>query len=357
VSYGQSRVQVVWNRIILPDTSSLTLDNLVGTDPAGYAGLEDGVDWHWDRIFAGAALTTLLGIGGSLQGWPIGIFLITLGLLVLLFVRRVKGAILIAILSGTVLSVIIEAVAHIGAHDATDNPAGWMLNVPQFTAFAAPDLGLIGRVDLFGGFNSAGAGLGLVLIVFSLLLADFFDTMGTIVAVGAEGDLLDESGNPPRTQEILLVDSIAAIAGGVGSVSSNTSYIESAAGVGEGARTGLASVVTGAAFLVSLFLAPLVNMVPSEAATPALFFVGFLMMSQISQVEWDDPEEGIPAFLTLALMPFTYSITVGIGAGFISYALIKLVRGKACQVHPLMWVVAVAFAIYFAQGAISSLLA
>ena len=298
-----------------------------------------------------------LGIGGSLQGWPIGIFLITLGLLVLLFVRRVKGAMLIAILSGTVLSVIIEAVAHIGAHDATDNPAGWMLNVPQFTAFAAPDLGLIGRVDLFGGFNSAGAGLGLVLIVFSLLLADFFDTMGTIVAVGAEGDLLDESGNPPRTQEILLVDSIAAIAGGVGSVSSNTSYIESAAGVGEGARTGLASVVTGAAFLVSLFLAPLVNMVPSEAAAPALFFVGFLMMSQISQVEWDDPEEGIPAFLTLALMPFTYSITVGIGAGFISYALIKLVRGKARQVHPLMWVVAVAFAIYFAQGAISSLLA
>ncbi len=298
-----------------------------------------------------------LGIGGSLQGWPIGIFLITLGLLVLLFVRRVKGAMLIAILSGTVLSVIVEAVTHIGAHDATDNPAGWMLNVPQFTAFAAPDLGLIGRVDLFGGFNSAGAGLGLVLIVFSLLLADFFDTMGTIVAVGAEGDLLDESGNPPRTQEILLVDSIAAIAGGVGSVSSNTSYIESAAGVGEGARTGLASVVTGAAFLVSLFLAPLVNMVPSEAATPALFFVGFLMMSQISQVEWDDPEEGIPAFLTLALMPFTYSITVGIGAGFISYTLIKLVRGKARQVHPLMWVVAVAFAIYFAQGAISSLLA
>jgi AGZA family xanthine/uracil permease-like MFS transporter len=298
-----------------------------------------------------------LGIGGSLQGWPIGIFLITLGLLVLLFVRRVKGAMLIAILSGTVLSVIIEAVAHIGAHDATDNPAGWMLNVPQFTAFAAPDLGLIGRVDLFGGFNSASAGLGLVLIVFSLLLADFFDTMGTIVAVGAEGDLLDESGNPPRTQEILLVDSIAAIAGGVGSVSSNTSYIESAAGVGEGARTGLASVVTGAAFLVSLFLAPLVNMVPSEAAAPALFFVGFLMMSQVTQVEWDDPEEGVPAFLTLALMPFTYSITVGIGAGFISYALIKLVRGKARQVHPLMWVVAALFVIYFAQGAISSLLA
>ncbi len=222
-----------------------------------------------------------------------------------------------------------------------------------------PDLGLIGRVDLFGGFAAAGglgAGLGLVLIVFSLLLADFFDTMGTVVAVGAEGDLLDESGNPPRTQQILLVDSIAALAGGVGSVSSNTSYIESAAGVGEGARTGLASVVTGAAFLLSLFLAPLVNMVPSEAAAPALFFVGFLMMSQVTHVDWDDPEEGIPAFLTLALMPFTYSITAGIGAGFISYTLIKLVRGKARAVHPLMYLVAALFVIYFAQGAIMGLL-
>ncbi len=300
-----------------------------------------------------------LGIGGSLQGWPIGIFLITLGILVLLFVRHVKGAMLIAILSGTVLSVVVEAVAHIGAHDATDNPTGWMLNVPQFTAFTMPDLGLIGRVDLFGGFAAAGgfgAVLGLVLIVFSLLLADFFDTMGTVVAVGAEGGLLDETGNPPRTQQILLVDSIAAMAGGVGSVSSNTSYIESAAGVGEGARTGLASVVTGAAFLLSLFLAPLVNMVPSEAAAPALFFVGFLMMSQVTHVDWDDPEEGIPAFLTLALMPFTYSITAGIGAGFISYTLIKLVRGKARTVHPLMYLVAGLFVIYFAQGAIMALL-
>ena len=300
-----------------------------------------------------------LGIGGSLQGWPIGIFLITLGILVLLFVRHVKGAMLIAILSGTVLSVVVEAVAHIGAHDATDNPTGWMLNVPQFTAFTMPDLGLIGRVDLFGGFAAAGgfgAVLGLVLIVFSLLLADFFDTMGTVVAVGAEGGLLDETGNPPRTQQILLVDSIAAMAGGVGSVSSNTSYIESAAGVGEGARTGLASVVTGAAFLLSLFLAPLVNMVPSEAAAPALFFVGFLMMSQVTHVDWDDPEEGIPAFLTLALMPFTYSITAGIGAGFISYTLIKLVRGKARAVHPLMYLVAGLFVIYFAQGAIMALL-
>ena len=174
--------------------------------------------------------------------------------------------------------------------------------------------------------------------------------MGTVVAVGAEGGLLDENGNPPNTREILLVDSLAAVAGGVGSVSSNTSYIESAAGVGEGARTGLASVVTGAAFLLSLFLAPLVNLVPSEAVAPVLVFVGFLMMDQVNTVKWNFLEEGVPAFLTMALMPFTYSISVGIGAGFIFFTVVKTARGKAKEVHPLMWIVSAAFVIYFVQG-------
>lgn len=297
-----------------------------------------------------------LGIGGSLQGWPIGIFLITLGILVLLFVRHVKGAILISIVTGTVLAVIAQTVLNIGPHIGEKNPTGWALNVPSLPSlnqFAAPDLSLLGRVDLFGAFaGGPKVVIGLVMIVFALLLADFFDTMGTIVAVGAEGDLLADDGNPPRTQEILLVDSIAAIAGGVGSVSSNTSYIESAAGVGEGARTGIASLVTGAGFLLSIFLAPLVDMVPSEAAAPALVFVGFLMMSQVVHVDWEDPEQGIPAFFTMALMPFTYSITAGIGAGFISYALIKLVLGKARDVHWLIYLVAGLFVVYFAQGAI-----
>ena len=304
-----------------------------------------------------------LGVNGTLVGWPIAIFLIGLLVLIALFVRKVKGAMLIAIGVATILAVIVESVLKIGsAKDATGavvNPTGWMLNVPALSEFRLPDLGLLGRVDLFGGFataGGAGAALGLLLLVFSLLLSDFFDTMGTIVAVGAEGNLLAEDGNPPRTQEILVVDSVAAIAGGLGSVSSNTSYIESAAGVGEGARTGIASVVTGIAFLLSLFLAPLVNMVPSEAAAPALFFVGFLMMSQVVHVNWEDPEEGIPAFLTIVLMPFTYSITVGIGAGFISYVLIKAIRGKSKDVHPLMWGVAAAFVLYFAQGIVTSLI-
>ncbi len=305
-----------------------------------------------------------LGIFGTLLGWPIAIFLIGLLILIALFVRKVKGAMLISIIGATVVAVIVQAILALplmkDATGATVNPTGWIQNIPALTGgFTLPNLGLIGRVDLFGAFTSAagpGAIVGILLLVFSLLLTDFFDTMGTIVAVGAEGDLLQADGNPPHTQEILLVDSVAAIAGGLGSVSSNTSYIESAAGVGDGARTGIASVVTGVAFLLSLFLAPLVQLVPAEAATPALFFVGFLMMAQVVHVNWEDPEEGIPAFLTIVLMPFTYSITVGIGAGFIAFVLIKAIRRKSKDVHPLMWGVAAAFLLYFGQGIITSLI-
>jgi adenine/guanine/hypoxanthine permease len=173
---------------------------------------------------------------------------------------------------------------------------------------------------------------------------------GTMTAIGAEAGLLDADGTPPNAQRILIVDSVGAAAGGAASVSSNTSYIESASGVGDGARTGLASVVTGLCFLVSIFIAPLVRLVPYEAATPALILVGFLMMSQINGIRFDDLEIAIPAFLTILLMPFTYSITAGIGAGFCAYVLLKVVLRKAGQVHPLMWVVSALFVVYFAIG-------
>jgi len=178
--------------------------------------------------------------------------------------------------------------------------------------------------------------------------------MGTMTAIGAEADLLDEDGVPPNTQKILVVDSIAAAAGGAAGVSSNTSYIESASGVGEGARTGLASVVTGLCFLLTVFAAPLVAVIPSEAAVPALVLVGFLMMQQVKQIDWDDVEIAIPAFLTIVLMPFTYSITVGIGAGFLAYVLIKVVRGKVSEVHALLWVVSALFVVYFAISPFTS---
>ena len=218
-----------------------------------------------------------------------------------------------------------------------------------------PDLSLIGQFSLLGAVGKIGV-LAVVVLVFSILLADFFDTMGTMVAVGQEAKLLDEDGNPPRTQQILVVDSLGAVAGGMGSVSSNTAYVESTSGVADGARTGLASVVTGIAFLLATFLSPLVAMVPSEAAAPVLVVVGFLMVSQVADLDWKSPEVAIPAFLTLALMPFTYSISVGIGAGFIAFVVVKVALGKARSVHPLMWGAAAAFVVYFALGPIRDVL-
>jgi adenine/guanine/hypoxanthine permease len=303
-----------------------------------------------------------LGVNGSLVGWPMLVFVLGLFGIAILYAKRVRGALLISIVAATVLAVIIELIGNIGTKSA-DNPSGWALNVPQFQGIVSlPDLKLIGDVDVFGAFGPSVSGgfqvslfLPLILLVFSLMLADFFDTMGTVVAVGAQGNLLDERGHPPHLGAILMVDSVAAAGGGVGSVSSNTAYIESAAGVAEGARTGLASVVTGVGFLLAMFFAPLINMVPSEAATPALILVGFLMMSQVTKINWDDLEDALPAFLTMALMPFTFSITIGIGAGFVVYVLLKLVRGKARQVHPLLYVVAAAFVIYFVQGVITDI--
>jgi AGZA family xanthine/uracil permease-like MFS transporter len=291
-----------------------------------------------------------LGVGGNLRGWPVLIFVVGLILIVSLYARKVKGAILIGILASTVLAIIVEAIVNVGARTA-DNPGGWGLSVPKLPDdwFTKPNFDTLGEFSLFGSIDKIGA-VTAVLLVFTLMLADFFDTMGTMTAIGAEAGLLDKNGIPPNSQRILVVDSVAAAAGGAASVSSNTSYIESAAGVGEGARTGLASVVTGVCFLISIVVAPLVSLVPYEAATPALILVGFLMMMQVKEIDFDKIEVAFPAFLTIILMPFTYSISAGIGAGFVSFVLLKVVLGKARQVHPLMWVVAALFVVYFAIG-------
>jgi AGZA family xanthine/uracil permease-like MFS transporter len=301
-----------------------------------------------------------LGIGGSLQGWPVLVFCLGLLLMLVLFVRHVRGAILIGIAAATALAIVIEAVATVGpsvVDGEVVNPKGWSLNVPSWPdrAFQIPDLGLLGNFSLLGALDRIPV-VSVVLLVFTLLLADFFDTMGTMTAIGAEAGLNDEEGTPPRTQRILVVDSIAAAAGGAASVSSNTSYIESASGVGEGARTGLASVVTGVLFLLATVFTPLVAAIPNEAATPALVVVGFLMMSQVRHIDWDDLGIAVPAFLTIVLMPFTYSISVGIGAGFVTYVVVAVVRGRARSVHPLLWVVAVLFVAYFAIDPLRSLL-
>lgn len=309
------------------------------------------------RTGAGPVPVELGGVGGQLQGWPVAVFCLGLVVMFSLYVRKVRGAILISIVLMTLVAIVVEKVADIGptvtgvddAGNLLVNPVGWALNVPAWPTdvVGKPDLQLLGEFSLLGSWENAGIVVA-ALLVFTLLLADFFDTMGTMTAIGAEAGLLDEEGMPPNTQRILIVDSIAAAAGGAAAVSSNTSYIESASGVAEGARTGLASVVTGLLFLFAMFFAPVVNIIPSEAAVPALVLVGFLMMQQVRGIDWDDLEIGIPAFLTIVLMPFTYSISVGIGAGFIAYVVIKLVRGKVADIHALMWIVAALFVAYFA---------
>ncbi|MCV2489647.1 NCS2 family permease [Geodermatophilus sp. YIM 151500] len=291
------------------------------------------------------------GINGQLAGWPILVFVFGLLFTSVLVVRRVKAALLLGIVGTTLLAIVVEAIAQVGPTFTEDgvNPRGWALQVPTLPdqIVGVPDLSLIGAFSLFGGFERIGV-VAALLIVFSIMIADFFDTVGTVTAVGAEGGLLDEDRNLPRSQPVLLVDSLAAAAGGAGSVSSNTTYIESASGVADGARTGLASVATGLLFVVAMFFSPLVQVVPSEAAAPVLVIVGALLISQVRDIVWDDLTLVIPAFLTIAFMPFTYSITNGIGAGVISFVVLRSAVGRPRDVHPLMWVIAAMFAIYFA---------
>ncbi|HEY1174915.1 MAG TPA: NCS2 family permease [Phytomonospora sp.] len=288
---------------------------------------------------AGTTVPVQLGGSGQLSGWPILVFCLGVLLTFALMIRKVKGAILISIIGMTAVSIVIEAVAP---------GQKWGLTTPAFpdSAVSAPDFGLLGDFSLTGAFGEVTA-LTVVLLVFTLLLSDFFDTMGTVVAVSGEAGLLDEKGQVPRIGRVLMVDAVASAAGGASSSSSATSYIESAAGVGEGARTGLASVVTGALFAVALFFTPVLTIVPMQAAAPALVVVGFLLLTQVRLIDWSDITVAIPAFLTIAVMPFTYSITNGIGAGFVSYVVLSLVAGRAKRVHWLLWVVSALFTVYF----------
>ena len=304
-------------------------------------------------VRAGSGTVVNIGIGGDLNGWPTLVFVVGVLLIAILMARKVRGAILIGILVCTVLAVILEAVLNIGPQtDATGkvvNPEGWALNVPSFSGkhFGAPDLGLVGHFSLGGGFSAVGIISGIV-IVFSLVLSDFFDVMGTTIGLASEANLLDEDGQLPGIGRVLLIDGLAAVGGGAAGASSATTYVESASGIGDGARTGLASVVTGLLFLVTIFLSPLAQFVPSEAAAPALVVVGVLMMRQVRNIDFGALELALPAFLTITLMPFTYSITNGVGAGFISYVVLQVAVRRARAIHPLMWVVSAFFAVYFA---------
>jgi AGZA family xanthine/uracil permease-like MFS transporter len=182
------------------------------------------------------------------------------------------------------------------------------------------------------------------------MLSDFFVTMGTVVGIGGEAGLLDEEGKLPGIERVLLVDSLAAAAGGAASSSSNTTFIESAAGVAEGGRTGLTAVVVAILFLASLFISPIAGVIPPEATAPILVIVGYFMTTLVAEIDWSDPGIGIPALLTITLMPFTYSITNGVGAGFVAYTAIALLRGRWKEVNPLLIIVSGIFVWYFVRG-------
>ncbi|QXV61394.1 NCS2 family permease [Amycolatopsis sp. TNS106] len=314
------------------------------------------VDAGFVRRVPDDAKTTVpvgLGINGSIASWPTLVFVVGLLITGILVAKRVKGAILIGVLASTVLAIVIEAITKVGPSKGV-NPQGWNLGYPALPdqVLGVPDLSLLGDIS-FGAWTRLPI-ITVVLLVFTLVLADFFDTMGSMTGLAKEGGLLPPDGKLPNVGKALFVDGTAAVAGGFASSSSNTVFVESASGIAEGARTGLANVVTGVLFIAAMFLTPLYQVVPVEAAAPALVVVGALMMSQVKEIDFADFTVALPAFLTIVVMPFTYSIANGIGAGFVSYVVIRAVTGKAKGVHPLMWGIAVMFVAYFAVGPIQA---
>ncbi len=280
-----------------------------------------------------------LGTAGHLRGFPVLLFVLTLLFTGWLVLRNVKGALLIGIVSSTVLAVAVKALL---GDAAGFKP--WEVVLPA-SPVAAPDFSQLGRFD-FGFVPVLGAAAA-ALTVFSLMLSDFFDTVGTVVAVGQEAKYVDAEGNYPRPGTVLMIDSLAAVAGGAAGASSATTYIESASGAAAGGRTGLTSVVTALLFAACLFISPLAGLVPPQATGAVLVLVGFFMMRDVGSLPWDDATEAIPAFLVLTVMPFTYSITNGIGAGFIAYVVLKALSGRGREVRPLMIGAAAAFVLYF----------
>ena len=268
------------------------------------------------------------------------VFLIGLLLTFALYAVKIRGALIISI-------AVTAVIAFVAGVTRVPDP------ITLTPSFATLGLGLQDPFQVFARLNVIVA----LLTVFAIMLADFFDTMGTVTGLSQQAGLSREDGSVPGVNRVLAVDSVAAIAGGAGGVSSNTSYIESAAGVAEGGRTGFASVVTGGLFLVAMLLAPLTQFIPVVVTAPALVLVGYLMFTLIRDIPVDDVEDGLPALLTMILMPLTFNITVGIGAGFITWVFLKVVRGKMSEVPLLMWLVAAAFLVYFLTTFITNYIA
>ncbi len=269
---------------------------------------------------------------GNLASW--GALLTLFGVVVtgVLSVRKVRGAVLIGILATTALAI---------AHDLiTGNPAAGITRL----TLTPPDLSAVGQADIVGALHAADV----IPLVLGLVIVDFFDTLGTMTAIGEQAGLVGKDGAIPRSGRVLAVDAASAALGGLCGASSVTAYVESAAGVSEGGRTGLSAIVTGVLFLAALGLAPLFGLVPPEATAAALIVVGLFMVVAVAEIDWKDITTALPAFLTMVAMPLTYSISHGIGYGFIVYVLVCVLSGKGRRVHPAMYVAALIFAASFA---------
>lgn len=299
-----------------------------------------------------------VGLGGqgagSITSIPTVVFVFTLLVTGVLVARKVRGGILIGLVIGTVVAVVIEAIWHLGS--AVEKPGGWGLSVPtlQGSPFSIPDLSLVGDFSL-NSFGRVGV-LAAIMLVFTLVFTNFFDAMGTFTGLSRQAGVADAHGNFPRLQSALVVEGAGAVVGGSVSASSNTVFIESGAGIGEGARTGLASLVTGGLFLAAMFLTPIAAIVPTEVAAAALVIVGAMMASHLREIDLADFSVALPVVLTVAVMPLSYSIANGIGVGFISWAVVRTAAGKGREVSPLLWVVAAGFLLYFARGWIDTLI-
>ncbi len=284
---------------------------------------------------------TVVTIAPKLNTWAIAIFVFGLFATYAMVQRRIRGALLFGILATTLIATIVNE-----AKDQKVFPNGaatWPDKV-----FDAPNFGLVGEFSLHFfsvlGFWSALA------VVLSVLLSDFFDTAGTVLGLGRRAGLTTPEGRLPGMRRVLIVDSLAAAGGGAASASSNTTFIESSAGIGEGGRTGLASVVTGLLFACCLFISPLAGIIPSAATAPILVIVGAMMFELVRHIEWSEPGIALPVLLTIVLMPMTYSITNGVGADFISCSVLALLAGR--RVHPLMLVISAVFVWYFIHGVV-----
>jgi adenine/guanine/hypoxanthine permease len=299
----------------------------------------------------------------DLIGVPIAVTVFGVLVTIVMLARKWKSAILLGIVFSTIFAIALNYITdqkqffQMVDGKAVDKgialwPSSWV---------AWPDFSLVGAFD-FGAFAKLGV-VSAILWIFSLMLSDFFDTMGTLIGVGEQAGYLDEKGNLPDVNRPLLVDSVAAVAGGAVSASSATTYIESGAGVGVGGRTGWVGIIVGVCFFVAMFFSPVFGIVPAQATAPALIIVGYLMMATLTKAEdvaenppgkrviagidFSDLAFGLPAVLTMTIMPLTYSITNGIGAGFISYVTIRIAQGKTKQISWLLWVATAAFVIYF----------